>query len=524
VASDPDGSPDLDLPQPVVSPLRGIAATLDAPEPGDDEGAVDDTVEAGSELPEQPVVLVLGSPTGGETNALDHALDHALAQAVAQAAELAGAALIDGRASGSETESLATAARLAGSEPVVVVVAGGNVDAPGHVVDAAARGWTIVPVAGTGGLAAELAAGSEGGKSSRRRGRARSRATGDGPVTTILAHRVLPAVEPGHEMVKLVTWELHDVPVVKLTWRRLASYDVTAARLRRNSERLERSILLLGIIVTFIALLDNELSIHEIAGWWDEVFHWSLVVMPVVVSILIAMSASMAIGKRWVLLRSASESIRRELFGWRTRTGHYRDDGGGPTTRRASVERLVDRVCAIESRLMKSEVGTSTLVDVGEAPAITLAGAHHEDDGVSRLGPDAYFRLRIEHQLGYYRSKVRRLARNLRLLQVVSILAGAAGTILAVTGNEVWIGLSTAVAAAVVAHIGRSQIDATLSGYNYAIASLEELRSRWLAVPPKERTEQHFDDLVQRAERALEREQASWQRHMSDAMSLPYQE
>jgi hypothetical protein len=188
------------------------------------------------------------------------------------------------------------------------------------------------------------------------------------------------------------------------------------------------------------------------------------------------------------------------------------------------VEHLVERVCAIEARLMKSEVGSSTLVDVGSAPPVALAGSHDEDDGVSRLPPEGYVRLRIEHQLGYYRSKVRRLARNLRTLQVVSILAGGAGTILAVTGNEVWIGLSTAVAAAVVAHIGRAQIDTTLAGYNYAIASLEELRSRWLAIPPDERTDEHFEALVQRTEAALEREQSSWQRHMSDALAVPHTE
>jgi hypothetical protein len=503
VATDPDGSPELDAREPVVSPIRGVAAGLD-------------------ETGERPVVLVFAPRSSDGSDATGSA---ALATSLARVAEVAGAEVIDASSAPDAPDPIDDAAERAGAQPVVVVVAGGDDAAAPAIVRAAGRGWTVVPVAGTGGLAAELA--TRLAKRGRRRvGRRRSRpgTTEMDPVDVILEHRVLPPLVPGNEMVKRVAWELHDVPVVKLTWARLASYDVTANRLHRNAERIERSILLFGIAVTFVALLQNELSIHNVNGWWDHVFHWSLIVVPVLVSILIAMSASMAISKRWVLLRSAAESIRREIFGWRTRTGAYREDSKDPGAHRSSVEHLVERVCAIEGRLMKTEVGSSTLADVGDGPHVSLAGAHDEDDGVSRLGPEGYFRLRIEHQLDYYRSKVRRLARRLRALQVVSILAGAAGSILAITGNEVWIGLSTAVAAAVVAHIGRAQIDTTLSSYNYAIASLEECRSRWLAVPPAERDDEHFERLVLRAERTFEQEQASWRRHMSDALDVPQHE
>jgi hypothetical protein len=519
VGTDPDGSTGLEAREQVVSPLRGVASAPAEPEivveaDDDADGARDITADIAASG--QPVIVVVDTRAKSEWAALE--------ETVSRAAELAGAVVVEGLEPVDGVDAVERAAQQAGPEPVVVIVAGGDATTSSAVAGAAARGWIVVPVAGSGGLAAELEARGRGGTPSWRRFRAGSQSVGDADVDVILRHRVAPASVPGAEMVKLVVWELHDVPVVKLTWSRLASYDVTAGRLRRNSERLEASILLFGIVVTFIALLQNAFEINGIDGWWNEVFHWTLVVMPVVVSVMIAMSASMAIGKRWVLLRAASESIRRELFAWRTRTGTYREVPGKQVSPHSSVEQLVERVCAIESRLMKSEVGSSTLVDVGAAPPVALAGAHDEDDGVSRLAPDGYVRLRIEHQLGYYRSKVRRLARNLRTLQVVSILAGGAGTILAVTGNEVWIGLSTAVAAAVVAHIGRSQIDTTLAGYNYAIASLEELRSRWLAVPPDERTDEHFEALVQRTETALEREQSSWQRHMSDGLAIPHTE
>ena len=200
--------------------------------------------------------------------------------------------------------------------------------------------------------------------------------------------------------------------MVKLTWARLASYDVTANRLHRNAERIERSILLFGIAVTFVALLQNELSIHNVDGWWDHVFHWSTD----------RRAGARVDPDRDVGEHGDQQAVGAPALGRRSRSAARSsagapapaptvEDAKDPGAHGSSVEHLVERVSAIEARLMKTEVGSSTLADVGDGPHVSLAGAHDEDDGVSRLGPDGYFRLRIEHQLDYYRSKVRRLAR-----------------------------------------------------------------------------------------------------------------
>lgn len=325
-----------------------------------------------------------------------------------------------------------------------------------------------------------------------------------------------------HEPVTGATTAVPDGPasVVPLVWCRLAAYDQAAQRLRRQQSRLQVLILTLGVVVTGLAILQNQLGDEGDGRWWDDALRASLVVLPVLTSVLIATAASLAPGRRWVQLRSAAESIRREIFTWRTRTGPYAADAvaAGQT----DVEVLISRVEEIEIRLVHSDAGSTTLPVIAPADAVARAGGDPSDDGVSVLGADGYFRLRIDDQLDYYRNRAGRLRRRVNGYRGAAVLAGAAGTVLAVTGFEVWIGVSTAVGAAIAAHMGRAQLETTLAAYNEAIASLETLRTRWAAVPAGGHTATDLADLVSRAEKVFEVEQSTWARHLSDAVDTPF--
>ena len=141
-------------------------------------------------------------------------------------------------------------------------------------------------------------------------------------------------------------------------------------------------------------------------------------------------------------------------------------------------------------------------------------GATDDDDGLSRLSPDDYLRLRVTDQLAYYRRKVARLAPRLRRYQLAWIVAGAAGSILAAAGASLWIGLTVAIAGAIGAHMKQVQLDTTLVGFNHGIAGLQQCVTCWGAVPPDRRTDARFALLVRDAEHTLEAEQTSWVQQM----------
>ena len=160
---------------------------------------------------------------------------------------------------------------------------------------------------------------------------------------------------------------------------------------------------------------------------------------------------------------------------------------------------------------MGSIVGSSTaFVPVNDH----FIGASGDDDGLSRLAPDDYLRVRVDDQLAYYRRKVARLAPRLRRYQLAWILAGAAGSILTAAGASLWIGLAVAIAGAIGAHMKQVQLDTTLVGFNQGIAGLQECVTQWGAVPVERRTEERYALLVRKAEGALESEHASWLKQM----------
>ena len=101
------------------------------------------------------------------------------------------------------------------------------------------------------------------------------------------------------------------------------------------------------------------------------------------------------------------------------------------------------------------------------------------------------------------------------MLQALALVAGAVGTLLAAAGYEVWIGLTTAIAANVVAYLGYLQVEPTLVAYNQAAGRLEALRRAWDAQPPESRD---FGKLVDRSEAVLSTELSGWVQQMNQAI------
>jgi hypothetical protein len=100
-------------------------------------------------------------------------------------------------------------------------------------------------------------------------------------------------------------------------------------------------------------------------------------------------------------------------------------------------------------------------------------------------------------------------------LQAFALVAGAAGTLLAAAGFEVWIGLTTVIASAVVAYLGYLQVEPTLVAYNQAANRLEGLRLTWEATPSEKRD---FERLVADAEAVLATELSGWVEQMNQAI------
>jgi hypothetical protein len=432
--------------------------------------------------------------------------------------------LADSSEWGGETQLLmAVAETLSAGAPVVMLLAGGGSVASAEALEAATRGWPIFAIEGTGGAADEIVA------SVRAHGGGESSADGDGRAGGVRSGGAHPAssdpalrqtvargdirpfagAEPG-QLARQLAWELQDQPVLKDAWRTFATYNQRAGQLRRTYERFQTSILALGVLATLLALLDNAIG--------SVPLHWTVVAAPILISVLIALANRQAAGKRWVLLRAAAESVKGEIYRYRTRTGVYADrrrpDGQGESRPRVLAARLGE----IERGLIQTEASSGPLAPYEGSLPPEMYGSARDDDGLSPLDAASYLRVRIGDQLGYYHGRIGELDRRRGLLQLLAVLAGGSGAILAAAGVEVWIGLTTAVSGAALSYLAHLQVDNTIVAYNQAASKLARLQREWTALGPGQQDHAALETLVTGGEAVLGTELGGWVQQMTQAL------
>jgi hypothetical protein len=432
--------------------------------------------------------------------------------------------LADSSEWGGETRLLMTVAEeLAGPGRVLMVLAGGGPVATSEAREAARRGWPIYAIGGTGGLADSLLKLWRIHRVPRRRlgavllpRRLRYRTPPSPALITDPALREIIAdadIRPvtgadPRSFARQLCWELQDEPVLKDAWQRFATYDHLASRLRRMFTRFQASILLLGVIATLLALIGNQVK--------EPALHWAVLVVPILVSVLIAVASRRAVGQRWVMLRAAAESIKAEIYRYRTRGPGSGEDGVRPAA--PGLKRLAARLDVIEARLIQTEASSGPLTPYqGPLPPM-MYGAGGSDDGLSLLDAEQYLRIRVGDQLSYFHGRVSTLNHRRNALQFIAIASGGIGAILAAANVEVWIGLSAGASAAALAYLGYLQVDNTIVTYNQAAFRIAALERGWRGLSPVQRTHAAFGRLVGHCEVALEMELAGWVQQMNDAL------
>ncbi len=404
---------------------------------------------------------------------------------------------------------------LADGKPVMMVVIGGGAGTAAEVLHAVRRGWPVLVVKGSGGAADQLAS----------QWRAR-KADGDDPVIAeILADGNLTCITLGanvgeavETMARQVLRQSGGESVLRQAWRRFAAIDQAAIVQQGDFKKSQKRILLLGVVAVLLAIVYSLLTdefIKTHAGWQllRTALNGVLILVPIASSVLIAASNRFKPGKRWVLLRSSAESIKREMFLYRLRAEGYDADD----TREKNLSKAVED---ITRRLARTEANTTALpAYTGPIPPPNAASA--QDDGLRFLGTDQYVRMRLEDQLSFYRRKSVLMEAQFRQWQMAALLAGAAGTLLAALGGAavIWIALSAAIGAACITYLSFQQTETNLVSYNQTATDLDNILSWWTALEPEEQAlPEHIKSLAEHTEKVLADELNGWAQNMTDAL------
>ena len=436
--------------------------------------------------------------------------------------------LVEASEWGGETTTLIALAE-AFKVPVVVVLANGGDIAKREVLQAVRKDWPVIVIKGSGRLADEIASWWE----------KKPAAIPNPAMDEIISAgkiRVFAPTGTLEDLEHLLAAQVSNRELLKQAWQRFATYDQSAGQFQAHFRRLQMAILVIAVLGVLLAVIQKEVELFAAqhnavlsgplaaapAGFtgWACVYHvlrYCLILLPITTSVLLAVSHRLRQGNKWVILRASSEAIKKEIFSYRARAGTYGEQSLGPLS---CEDKFGEALENVTRRLARTEVNrTALLAYTGEPPA-GIRSVPEGDDGFSYLTPARYLKLRIDDQLGYYQKKTVVLERQLRWLQVLILVAGGIGTLLAALNYEIWITLTTAFATAFTSYLAYQQTEQTLVQYNQTAADLENLKSWWTKLTPAERRNlQNVDRLVEFTEKALDTEMVGWGQRMEDALA-----
>ncbi|WP_204153958.1 DUF4231 domain-containing protein [Leptolyngbya sp. CCY15150] len=329
-------------------------------------------------------------------------------------------------------------------------------------------------------------------------------------------------------------------PVLEDAWQRFGDYDKNAVKAQKAFIRQRKWVASLGVASTTIAVLYLVLEvalgqegpplsdfIQSVATGrlrnTNEAIMGSMsllvILLPILVTILIAASIKFNMGVNWVMLRGSAETLKKEIYRYRTQVDIYAADA---SEIREVV--LARKIKIVGKHVMETQVNQSGLdVYDGELPPPYGAARSRGDDGFSDLSADLYLIYRLEDQFDYYRKKAQRLGRELTQLQWWVYILGGVGTLLAAVGFEVWVAVSSSFAAAFAGFLEFKRVEPNLISCNTAASDLYDLRAWWRALPETARQQQaNIEALVNGTEQIIQGENSSWVQEMRDALAELY--
>jgi hypothetical protein len=423
--------------------------------------------------------------------------------------------LVEGVDWGGETKTMFALADALVVQPAgaVGVVVGGGAVARREVLEMVRRGWPVVVVTRTGGIADDIAA-HVAGRSTATAGR------NDSELDEIVSGGAFDLVAMDSEPVVLagvLRRRLGRDQSLESAWDLHAGLDEAAKRRQREFRRMQGTILGLAVVATLLAVTEGTLDANGVLEhhWLrSRVLHYAIILVPIAMTAAVGASARFRAGNKWVVLRGAAEAVKREIYRYRARCGPY-----GPAAQTTREARLAERVGTISSSVMKTDVNLAA-IDPYNGPLPPSDSVAQGDDGFSVLSADQYIGWRLRDQAAWYRHKTVALERRLRRVRWAGIGFGGLGTFLAAIGLELWIAVTTAIVAALTTYLEYMQVESTLLHYNQASADLETIRRWWIALPEDERFHAgNVNRLVEQSERVMHAESAGWVQDMHDAMT-----
>lgn len=345
------------------------------------------------------------------------------------------------------------------------------------------------------------------------------------------------------------TFDQNNNKLLKIAWQRQQTYDKNAARYQSRFVTLRAWLAILSIAVVVLSITEALYS-ENLNLWGRELLNNSLLLLPIAMTGLLAFSVRFDRGQNWILLRGNAESLKMEIYYYRTRVGDYTENRdivlakrlkeisermrGGPVHQGAlfpyeeepdsdlMLGVLIQLLLQIQRVILRcSKQLWNFLFQLQQRSTDPIAA---ENKFTDLTIPEDYICYRLENQFNWYRKKAKKLAKQLQFFQSAIYLFGGIGTLLgALEPLRSWVAMTTAITGAATNYLEFKRLEASLVGYNQAADALYDIRAWWYSLTPGERDRpKNFQKLVSSCEETIRSEHSSWLQDMQDRLANLY--
>ena len=209
--------------------------------------------------------------------------------------------------------------------------------------------------------------------------------------------------------------------ILRLAWDRFRSYDLGAVRSQLRYRTLRYVILLLAAAVLGAAFAYVEFSHYN--HLWLPSLHIAIVAAAVAIPVIQALASVRRDENKWRMLRVAAESVKREIYRYRTRVGIYGETESRNASRSAKLATALE---SISSTLAPSETILSVASSASPGDLNALTGME-------------YLASRVQAQIQYFTSKIRLVNQRQLTLQMAAFTFAAAGVFFAALSLDLWV-------------------------------------------------------------------------------------
>lgn len=345
-------------------------------------------------------------------------------------------------------------------------------------------------------------------------------------------------VDDSNAIRRSLMWRLSTDAILHAAWTRFHRMDEVASKSRPLNQAAKASVLILGLIATVAAILAGDILAHFPAHPWVL---GVAVAAPFIASIILASQRRRSKEGNWITSRSTAETIRREIYRYRTKSGEYERFPVGSrrkilypsstsphpcpikdTRQQALAEKLNQIDLQVEGRsALPPPPGTGSGL---WPPSWTIAGAVDPQDSLlDDLTGHTYAHLRINDQLAYYSKRVPRAESLVYRLLILGFVIANLTTFMGALAFQfdqltAWIAVASNISVAVFAWIDYYDADQRGRSMARSAASVQKVYNDWLALPTDQREQPSVvARLADKTEDALGAESLEWNQALQQA-------